>query len=353
VTVNVAVVGLGHWGPNLARNIAGLPGATLHTLCDADPRRLAKFAAQYPAARVQSDVSQVLEDGQVDAVMIATPVHTHYELAAAALRAGKHVLVEKPLAQTSAQCRELMALAGERGLVLMVGHVFLYNAAVRKVKEYIQSGELGDLYYVYSQRLNLGIIRQDVNALWNFAPHDISILGYWLDAVPQRVSARGFAYIQPGIEDVVFMTLEFASGVAANVHISWLDPNKVRRMTVVGSKKMIVFDDVSPEARIVLYDRGVTKQVTAAKGIGSYRDFGEFQLLLRAGDVLIPRIDFSEPLRLECQDLVDAIVTGKPPLSDGENGLRVVQALEAAQESMGCGCAVELAGRSVGSPVGR
>jgi len=334
MTVNIAVIGLGHWGPNLARNVASLTDARLHTLCDVRADRLAQVARQYPGVKTQTDYTAILADPEVDAVMIATPVHTHFELAAAALQAGKHVMVEKPLAQTSAQCRELIALAETRGLILMVGHVFIYNAAVRKVKEYIQSGELGQIYYIYSQRLNLGIIRQDVNALWNFAPHDISILCYWLDAMPERVIARGYSYIQPGIEDVIFMTLDFPGGVGANVHISWLDPNKVRRMTVVGSKKMVVYDDVSADAKIRVYDKGVTKKPNSALSLGSYESFGEFQLLLRAGDVLIPRVNFVEPLKVECQHFVDSIRLGQQPVTDGYEGLRVVQVLEAAQQAL-------------------
>jgi len=341
MTVKVALAGLGYWGPNLARSLTSLSGAMLHTLCDVSGERLAQVARQYPGARTATDYGSVLNDSEVDAVVISTPVSTHYELASAALLSGKHVLVEKPLAQASGQCKELIALAEQRRLVLMAGHVFIYNAAVRKVKDYIQSGELGDVYYIYSQRLNLGKLRQDVNALWNFAPHDLSILCYWLDAEPQQVFARGYSYIQPGIEDVVFMTLEFPNRIGANVHISWLDPHKVRRMTVVGSKKMVVYDDVNPDARILVYDKGVTRKAngTARAGssevsLGQYETFGEFQLLLRAGDILIPKLDFVEPLKVECQHFVDCIQNGQRPLTDGYDGLRVVRALEAAQRSL-------------------
>ena len=331
--INVAVAGLGHWGPNLARNIAALSDAQLHTLCDTRPARLEHVGRQYPGAKRQASFDAVLEDPEVDAVIIATPVHTHFELAAAALGAGKHVLVEKPLAQTSVQCQELITLSEKRGVVLMVGHVFLYNAAVRRVKEYITSGELGEIYYVYSQRLNLGIVRQDVNALWNFAPHDLSILCYWLDAEPERVFARGYSFLQPGIDDVVFMTLDFPGGIGANVHISWLDPNKVRRMTVVGSRKMVVYDDVSADAKIVVYDKGVVKKPNVTPSLGCYETFGEFQLLLRAGDVLIPKLDFVEPLKAECQHFVECIRTKRRPLTDGNDGLQVVRVLEAAERS--------------------
>ena len=328
---NIAVVGLGHWGPNLARNFHRLSQATLHTLCDVDGYRLHRVGALYPDARLTSDFASLLADPDVDAVVLATPVHTHFKLASAVLRSGKHVFVEKPLARSSEEARQLVELADAQGLILMVGHVFLYNAAVRQVKAYIDSGELGDIYYIYAQRLNLGIVRQDVNALWNFAPHDISIINYWLDGAPVRVDAHGYAYLQSGIEDVVFLNLEYAGGQAAGVHVSWLDPNKVRRMTVVGSKKMVVYDDVSPDAKIRLYDKGVDLRTN---GLGQYATFGEFQLLVRAGDLLIPKVNFTEPLRSECQAFVDAIRTGDPPLADGRNGLAVVEVLEAADRAM-------------------
>jgi predicted dehydrogenase len=340
MTIKVALIGLGYWGPNLARTLAQINGAELHTLCDMRTERLAQFSQQYSQAQPTSDFSTVLNNPAIDAIVLATPAHTHFELARAALQAGKSVMVEKPLAETSAQCRELIALAETNKMTLMVGHVFIYNAAVRKVKEYIQSGELGQIYYIYSQRLNLGQVRQDVNALWNFAPHDLSILCYWLDAKPQQVIARGYSYIQPGIEDVVFLTLDFPENVGAHVHISWLDPRKVRRMTVVGSEKMVVYDDVDADTRIMLYDKGVTKKPnqstppTANLSLGRYETFGEFQLLMRAGDVLIPKLNFVEPLKLECQHFIECIQSGQRPITDGYDGLRVVEALEAAQLSL-------------------
>jgi predicted dehydrogenase len=255
-------------------------------------------------------------------------------------------MVEKPLAQPRAQCRDLIELAERSRLTLMVGHVFLFNAAVRRMKDYIDSGELGEVRYIYSQRLNLGQVRTDVNALWNFAPHDLSILMYWLDNVPESVIARGYSYVQPGIEDVVFMTLDFPNNVGANVHISWLDPFKIRRMTVVGSEKMIVYDDVSADARITIYDKGVarTRRPDAQISLGSYETFAEFQLLHRAGDVLIPKVEFTEPLLLECQHFIDCIQSGERPLTDGESGLRVVNVLETAQSSLAAGGAAQRTG---------
>jgi len=332
--LNIALIGLGYWGPNLARNLAVLSGARLYAVCDQRTERLEYFARQYPGVKTMSNAAEVFADPEVDAVVIATPVQTHFDLAAATLRAGKHVMVEKPLAQTSKQCEELISLAEVQKRILMVGHVFIYNAAVRKVKEYIQSGELGEIYYIYSQRLNLGVIRQDVNALWNFCPHDFSILRYWLESTPQRVFAHGYSYVQPGIEDVVFVTMDFPNGVGANVHISWLDPNKLRKMTVVGSEKMVIYDDVSADAKVMVYDKGVAKKPQGELSLGSYETFGQFQLLLRAGDVLIPKIDFQEPLKAECQHFVDCILSGVQPMTDGREGLEVVRMLEAAQASL-------------------
>jgi predicted dehydrogenase len=356
MTVNVALIGVGYWGPNLARALADIPGCRLGTICDADEARLKRLGRLHPESRLTADFATVLDDDEVDAVVIATPVATHYDLARQALQAGKHVMVEKPLATTSAHCEDLIRIADERSLRLMVGHVFLYNAAVRKVKDYIDSGELGEIRYVYSQRLNLGQVRRDVNALWNFAPHDLSILGYWLDAQPDHVIARGYSFIQPGIEDVVFMTLDFPNAVGANVHISWLDPHKVRLMTVVGSEKMITYDDVSADARITIYDKGVTKKAVETGGanggpsLGAFASFGEFQLLLRAGDVLIPKVEFTEPLRVELQHFVESVADGTVPLTDGRHGLGVVRVLEAAQRSLDTGGARQSV---VGAPESR
>ena len=336
MTVRLAHVGLGYWGPNLARVLSSIDGAELTVLCDANAERLQRFGRLYPTSRLTTSFEDVIADKVVDAVVLATPVATHFELARAALESGKHVLVEKPLASSGGECETLIEIADRQDLRLMVGHVFVYNAAVRKVKEYINNGEIGDVYYVYSQRLNLGQVRQDVNAMWNFAPHDLSIMSYWFGTEPQNITARGHAFIQDGIEDVVFMNMEYPGGIGASVHISWLDPHKVRRMTVVGSEKMVVYDDVSADAKITVYDRGVTKKLLDAgsASLGGFGTFGEFQLLLRAGDVLIPKVDFVEPLKVECQHFVDAVRTGETPLTDGRHGLGVVRALEAAQLSL-------------------
>ena len=344
MTVGVALIGAGYWGPNLARNLVSAEGADLRVICDASQQRLDGMGRTYRAIRLETDVASVWAAGDVDAVVIATPVDSHYALARQALEAGKHVFVEKPLARSSGECRELIELADRRDRVLMVGHVFLFNPSVRQVKQYIEADEIGDLLYAYSQRLNLGQVRRDVNALWNFAPHDLSILRYWFGADPERVMARGYAYVQPEIEDVVFMTLDYPGGIGANVHISWLDPLKLRRMTIVGSKKMIVYDDLSAEARIAIYDKGVTRKAvdSGLQPLGSFDSFAEFQVLLRAGDVLIPRVDFVEPLRAECQHFVDCVRNGTPPITDGWSGLAVVRALEAAQASLASGHAEQV-----------
>lgn len=329
MTIRAAVVGLGYWGPNLVRVTAESRDFDLAAICDADLARLETLGRRYPSARATASFDSVVSDPAIDAIVIATPAETHHALARAALDAGKHVLVEKPMARTAAECEDLIATAASANRVLMPGHVFLYNAGVRKVREYIASGELGDVYYAYSQRLNLGQVRRDVNALWNFAPHDLSILDWWFDATPERVTASGFSYIQPGIEDVVFMTLEYPNGIGANVHISWLDPHKVRLMTVVGSEKMVVYDDTSADERIRLYDKGVVKKVLdgADQLLGRFETFAQFQLLLRAGDVLIPKIDFVEPLQLEFADFAAAIRGERPPLSDAVLGTQVVKSL--------------------------
>lgn len=344
----IALVGLGYWGPNLARNLAALAEAELTVLCDARPEAVTRLTRQYPWATQETDSAKVLADPDIDAVVIATPAATHFELVRAALQAGKHVMVEKPLALTVAQGEELAGLAEASGLVLMVGHVFVYNPTVRQVKQYIDDGSIGEVLYVYSQRLSLGQVRRDVNALWNFAPHDLSILQYWLGSGPTAAMARGFSYINPGIDDVVFLSLDYPDGVGAHVHISWLDPCKVRRMTVVGSQKMIVYDDVNLDARITIYDKGVTKaplpgEATAPSSLGRYETFSEFQLLLRAGDVVIPKVDFVEPLKLELEHFVECIQTGRVPDTDGRRGIEIVRALEAAQRSLESGMVVKIA----------
>jgi len=332
--IDVLQIGYGYWGPNLARNLSRIENVRMAALCDIERKSIEKFKANFPDAEIYAEYQAALNQDNIDAVVVSTPAALHYRMTRDALEAGKHVLVEKPLSLTSEEGRELVNLARKNNLILMVGHTFLYNSAVIKIKDYINRGELGKIYYLYSRRLNLGKVRSDINSLWNFAPHDIAIILYFLDNIkPVNVTARGFSYIQPEIEDVVFLTIEFENAVSAHVHVSWIDPNKVRKMTIVGSKKMVVYDDVSNDAKITLYDKGVDKQYVN-KELKGFENYGEFQLLLRAGDVHVPRFDFIEPLKMECDHFVKSIRSGKRPLTDGVHGLEVVKILESAQKSL-------------------
>lgn len=333
MAVGIGVIGAGYWGPNLIRNFAGSAGADLVAVCDQSAERLASVSRGYPGARVTRTVADLLAAGDVGAVAVATPARSHFPLARQAIEAGKSVFVEKPLAMTVAECEQLIELAERQGCTLMVGHTFEYNAAVEYVEGLIQSGDLGELYYLYSQRLNLGVVRQDVDAMWNLAPHDVSIALRWLGELPVAVNAQGYTYLQAGIPDVVYLNLEFGSGVSVHIHVSWLDPGKVRRTTVVGSRKMVVYDDASTEAKIQVFDKGIDRQHMGGS-LGEFDSFGKFQLTQRAGDLLIPRIDFTEPLKRECQHFVDCVAEGRRPLTDGQNGLRVVRVLEAASQSL-------------------
>ena len=332
-TVNVAVIGCGYWGPNIIRNIYQLQEANLLSVCDLRPERLEYVKEHFPGVGVTTELDSILTNPEIEAVVVTTPAESHFSLSKAVLETDKHVLVEKPLAQSCDECKELITLAASKGKTLMVSHTFLYNAAVRKLKEYVDAKELGEVYYLYSSRLNLGRIRNDINALWNFAPHDISIILYVLEQKPTAVRAKGQSYIQPGVEDVAFVHLDFEDGVSAMIHISWLDPNKVRKMTVVGSKKMIVYDDVSRDSKIIVYDKGIDK-VNIKDSLGEFNSFGEFQLRVRAGDMHIPEIDFIEPLKVECSHFIECIVHKTKPLTDGEEGYQVVKILETAQRSM-------------------
>ena len=330
--IKVAFVGLGYWGPNLLRNLSALADVEITALCDFDLKRIETLRQRYcPAARAISDYHALADDPEVDAVVIATPIRTHYELGSFLLTSGKHVFIEKPLARTVSECQALLDLAERYHRVLMVGHVFEFNVAVRRIKQYIDEGELGKLFYVYSQRVNLGRIQHDVNALWSFAPHDVSIMNYWFGQEPLRVSARGFSYLNSGIEDVVFVTLEYPNGVGAHLHLGWLDPRKMRLMTLVGSKKMLVYDDVSLDAKIQIYDKGISNLDDFLK---TPETFAEFQFQLRMGDLVIPTIHFGEPLHSECQHFIDCIRHSRQPRTDALNGLKVVRVLEAAERSI-------------------
>ncbi len=332
--VGIAVVGAGYWGPNLIRNFFAL--GHLRVIADYDEQKLEKLRAQYPDVTCYTRIEDVLDCPFIHGVALATPASSHYSLARKVIERGKSVFVEKPLAQTTVECRDLISLSRKHDCVLMVGHTFEYNSAVHYVEECIDRQELGEVYYIYSQRLNLGVVRNDINALWNLAPHDISIVLRWLKQKPLSVDARGFTYLQDGIEDVVYLNMEFANGVSVHIHVSWLDPNKVRRITLVGSEKMIVYDDASNDSKIMLYDKGIDR-LRMDGSLGTFDSFAQFQLTQRAGDVVIPRIEYSEPLRAECEHFVECIIENKQPLTDGDNGLRVVEILEAASRSLALG----------------
>lgn len=325
--IHVALIGYGYWGPNLARNLHQIPETSLAVCCDLDQGRLAKVAALYPGVQTTTRIDDVMGDVNIHAVVIATPARTHYPLARQALLAGKHVLVEKPIAMNSDETEELIALADQRRLVLMVGHTFEYNPAVLKMKELVDGGDLGQIYYLYSTRVNLGRIQQDLNAFWSIAPHDVSIMNFLLDGMPLEVSARGARYLSDKVEDVIFVDLAYPDGVVAHIHASWLDPSKVRKMTIVGSKKMVIYDDIDPEGKVRVYDKGAERLIGNSV-------FGEFQYKLRTGDIYIPRLDLTEPLQYECAHFAECISQGRRPRSDGWSGLRVVRVLEAADRSL-------------------
>ncbi len=322
--VRIAVAGLGYWGPNLARNFAGLAGCELAWLCDASPDALDRVGAQHPGVRRTGDFDDVLADPTLDAVVLATPVPTHAALAVRVLDAGKHCFVEKPLATTVAEAELAVAAAERAGRLLMVGHLLEYHPAVETLKAIADSGDLGDLHYVYSHRLNLGKLRADENALWSLGAHDVSVLLHLLDGEePSEVEARGEAYMRPGVEDVVFGFLRFPSGRAAHLHLSWLDPHKARRFTVVGARRMATFDDMDLERKVTVYDKGFDE---SSAGYGEY--------ITRSGDIWSPRVPNREPLRLECEHFVECVRSGTTPRSDGHSGLRVVRVLEAAQAAL-------------------
>jgi predicted dehydrogenase len=322
--IKLAMVGVGNWGHNLLRNFLSLPDARVCICCDADETVRNNIAEGHPSMPITADVSEALAHPEVEAVVIATSVVMHYAHAKEALLAGKHVYVEKPLTMTVAEAEELVRIAEERRLKLMVGHLLIYHPAVTYLKDLVGSGELGEIFYCYSQRVNLGKVRKDENALFSFAPHDISVLLYLLEEDPERVSAWAKAYLQPGVEDVVFLNLQFADGKMAQCHVSWLDPHKVRKLTIVGDRKMVVFDDMESDEKIKIFDKGVERP--------AFVDYGE-SLTVRFGDIYIPRIAMTEPLRLECQHFLDSIRQDTTPLTDGRDGLRVVRVLEAAQAS--------------------
>ena len=327
--IGIAVIGTGYWGPAIVRNLAGIAGARLLHLVDIDRSRVQAVGARLaPGVPAHSDHERMLRDPAVKAVCIATPVRTHFKLAKAALEADKHVFVEKPLAMTVMDCRKLEAIAAARSRVLMVGHIFRFNAAVQKVKDYIDDGTLGDVLYVHTRRVNLGRVQADVNALWSFAPHDFSVLTHWFGALPETVQARGFSYISAGVEDVVFVTVTYPDNKNAHLHLGWLDPRKVREMTVVGNRRMVVFDDVANQAKIRLYDSTITPMGTPPES------FAEWQVDIRHGDVTLPRLRWTEPLRAELEHFLQCARGEAQCLVPGADGTAVTGAIVAAQESL-------------------
>jgi len=324
--INLAVVGCGYWGPNLIRNFIQISDVYLSMVCDLDQVRLNRIQRQYPAIKITTSFSDLLEDSSIEAIAIATPATTHFSLVKEALASGKHVLVEKPFTLNSKEARDLIALADKKQCILMVGHLMVYHPAVQKLKQFIQSSELGEIYYLYSTRVNLGQVRHDENVLWSLGPHDVSIALYLLDAEPKEVMAYGVSYLQPPIQDVVFLFLQFPDKKLVQIHLSWLDPHKIRKLTVIGSKKMAVLDDMEPQEKLKFYDKGVMFN----KSFGSALD----SISLRFGDIYIPKVDGIEPLQVECQHFIECIRTGKKPLTDGHSALKVVQILEAAEKSM-------------------
>lgn len=329
--IKIAVIGCGYWGPNLIRNFIQIPESKVKYCCDLDEEKLKRVNSLYPEPKVTQNYQEIFDDPGVEAVAIATPVHTHFDLAKEGLEAGKHVFVEKPLTHTSQQARQLIGLARKRNKVLMVGHTFLYTGAVNKIRDLIDSGELGDILYISSQRRNLGLFQDDINVVWDLGTHDISIILYLLnDRLGEKecqIVATGQSHFLSDNEDVAFITLNFGDKVVVNLHLSWLDPCKIRNMTVVGSKKMVVYDDIETLEKVKIYDKGVLVP-------DPHNSFGEFQLSYRYGDITIPRLRQEEPLKVELSHFLECIREDKKPLTDGENGYEVVRIIEKINESL-------------------
>ncbi len=325
--MNIAVVGCGYWGPNLIRNFRSLANCDVKVICDLDTRRLNHLKSLYPSVETSTSFDEVVARNDIDAVIIATSVHTHYRMAKQCLLAGKHTFIEKPMARSAAECEELIQLADAAGLTLMVGHTFLYSAPVRRMREIIDRGDIGDIRYISARRLNLGLFQRDINVAWDLAPHDISVILYMLGDLPQAVNCRGNCHVTRDVEDVTTMCLNFRKRVFACIQNSWLDPRKVREMTIVGSRRMIVYDDVQPIEKLRIYDMRVETPP-------HYDTFAEFQYSYHYGDSYIPFVQQEEPLKVEAQHFLECIRTGTTPLTDGRHGLEVVRVLEASSQSL-------------------
>lgn len=325
--ITVAVAGLGYWGPNLVRNLHSLSECHLKVMCDLNEERLRHLRSLYPDVAGETDYQKLLDDPQIDAILIATSVKYHYPMAKASLEAGKHTFVEKPMARSTAECEELIALAEKKGLVLMVGHTFLYSAPIRKIKQIVENRDIGDLRYISARRLNLGLFQKDINVTWDLAPHDISIILHIMQEKPHTVNCTGHAHITRGVEDVTSVNLHFSGERSAVIQSSWHDPRKVREMTIVGSKRMIVYDDIAPQEKIKIFDVRVERPP-------HYDSFGEFHYAYHYGDIYSPYVKNDEPLKVECQHLIDCIRDGRTPLTSGYAGLEVVRILEGCTESL-------------------
>jgi len=331
----VGVIGCGYWGPNLLRNFAENETAELRWMCDLDAKRLTAMGRRYPGTQTTTDYKSLMADPELDAVAIATPVWTHFNFAKDALEAGKHVLVEKPLTASVAEAEQLIELAERSGLTLMVDHTFVYNGAVRKIKEIVQSGELGDLLYFDATRINLGLFQDDINVVWDLAPHDFSIMDFVVDGQPELLSAVGSCHIKQGIENIAYVLLKFPNELIAHFHFNWLSPVKIRHTLIAGSRKMVVYDDIEPTEKVRVYDRGVTtrSESDVVDKEAAYQTLVSY----RTGDVWVPKLDSTEALHYVCQEFLSAIAQSRRPLTDGQAGLRVVRLLEAAQRSIGAG----------------
>ena len=328
-SINIGVIGLGYWGPNLLRNFAENEAAQLRWICDQDEQRLTSMSRRYPMAQTTTDYRAVAHDQSVDAVAVVTPVATHFTIAKELLRAGKHVLLEKPLAATVREAEELIDLAEQNKRTLMVDHTFVYTGAVRKMKEIVSSGELGDLLYFDSVRINLGLFQRDINVLWDLAPHDLSIMDYLIDRQPEGLSAIGSCHIEKGIENIAYLIMKFPGDFIAHFHFNWLAPVKIRHTLIAGSSKMVLYDDIEPTEKVRVYDKGVT-----ASRIGDREAAYQTLVSYRTGDVWAPKLDSTEALRYVVAEFLEAIRAGRKSLTDGHAGLRVVRLLEAAQQSM-------------------
>jgi predicted dehydrogenase len=328
--IRLGVVGCGYWGPNLVRNFRALPECQLKMMCDISKDRLKHLTSLYPEVEAELNFDHMLNGVGLDAVIVATSVKLHFPMAKAALLSGKHVFIEKPMASSSEQCAELVSIARQKGLVLMIGHTFLYSPAVRKIKEIVDRGDLGEIRYICARRLNLGLFQKDINVAWDLAPHDISIILHLLEQFPISVNCRGSAHVTPGIEDVTSMSLTFKNDRSAIIHSSWLDPRKVREMTIVGSKRMIVYDDVALQEKIRVFDARVERPP-------HYDTFAEFHYAYHYGDTYSPYIKQEEPLKTECQHFLDCIQHDKEPLTNGSQGTDLVRILEASSQSLKAG----------------